>query len=291
MRNDIVVGFSCCLIGSYNFWSFYIQNKLYMFNFSCYISTFLIGIIFLYRAWLYSKSANSINNPLSPFIQKTESTKKSIIEPIVLIEELTPDSKKYQKVSKYINTIIKGKGSKYSLTTIFLIKNESVKSKFKSYQAQISETCGCEGLQGPANTNYNFHGTKKLCNNGVCLGNNSKDCPLCNILKNGFKIKFAGKGASTDLRYGSGIYFSPDLNKALDYVNAQTPLLLMCKVVLGKVYLAKDNDSHLDEFNEKKFQSIYGDPRVTLELKQPEICVFKDEACLPKYLLEFKENM
>ena len=287
MKNDIVVGFSCCLIGSYNFWSFYNQDRLYLFNFSFYFSTFLIGILFLYRAWFYHcKSLQTMPRKQQIFQKKIDQSQSLT----VFLEELHEDSKKYKKISNYIDNLMKIKGNNYSLKKIYWIKNESIKSKFKTYQTHIAETYRCEGLQGPANTNYNFHGTRKMCENSPCLGNNSKDCSLCNILKNGFKIEFSGKGASTNLRFGNGIYFSPNINKALNYVSGQSQMLLMCKVVQGKVYFAKDNDSHLDEFNENKYHSICGDPRVTLDLKQPEICVFKDEAAWPKYILEFKEN-
>lgn len=296
MKNELVVGFSCCMIGTYNFWSFYQQNKLYLFNFSFYFTILIIGLIFLYKAQakvLQNKQDATLkgqnNNPIA-FSQKQN--RESLISDIDIIQELSPDSQKYLKVSKHVNKLIdeqkKLHQKKLSLSKIFGIKNDEIKKKFKNHQLNISNICKCEGLEGPANTNYVFHGTKKICSQPICKGNNSFSCPLCGIIKNGFQTKFAGKGASTNLRFGNGIYFSPDLKKAIDYTDGDNKILiLMTKVVLGRVYFAKDSDSFLDEFNENKFHSIYADPRVTHDLKQSEICVFKDESCWPKYLLEF----
>lgn len=292
MKNNFVLGLSCCFIGGYNFWSFYIQEKLYIFNFSCYFTTFLIGILFFYRGWAYhSKIIQNLQQNQNSNEKKTEKIEQSNQYTVKVIE-LQENSKQYAKVSKYISGLLICQGGvNYILKRIFKIKNDNIKKKFKDYQKKISEVCKCEGMQGPSNTNYNFHATNKICLDSPCKGENAKDCPLCNIIKEGFKRKFAGKGQSTNLRFGNGIYFSPDIKKALSYAQGQNPIsLLMSKVVLGKVYFAKDSESHLDEYNEKIYHSIYGDPRIAHDLKQPEICIFKDEGCWPKYLLEFEEK-
>lgn len=295
MKNELVIGFSCCMIGTYNFWSFYHQNKLYMFNFSFYFTIFIMGLIFLYKAQA-KISQNRENASLkSQNNNSIASSQKQNIKPQIndleMIQELSSESHKFLKISKNINKLIdepKKIHKKLSLSRIFSIKNDEIKNNFKNNQLTLSNICKCEGLEGPANTNYVFHGTKKLCPQAICKGNNSFNCPLCGIIKNGFQTKFAGKGASTNLRFGNGIYFSPDLKKAIDYTDGENKIwILMTKVSLGRVYFAKDSDSYLEEFNENKFHSIYGDPKVTHDLKQSEICVFKDESCWPKYLLEF----
>lgn len=286
MRNEFAVGFSCCMIGSYNFWSFYWQNKLFMFNSSFYFLTFLFGLIFLYKGWKQgSPTMKNVDNH-SKVINTIK--KDSEAKLLSFVEEIKQDHPKYSKVSNQINKILKSQNSKYVLTKIYLIHNEEIKNKFKDYQAKISQSFKCQGMEGPANTNYNFHGTKKICSQNFCNGEYSSICPLCSIIRHGFKKKFAGKGSSTDLRFGSGIYFSPDLNKSVDYADSESKIfILMAKVVMGKVYYAKDSDSFLDEFTEIKYNSIYGDPRVTHDLKKPEICVFNDESSWPKYMLEF----
>jgi len=291
MRNDLILGISCCFIGSYNFWSFYQQDKLYIFNFSFYISTFLIGVMFLFKARFTYQNIQSQIQASSIPQRIYEKNIPSPTDSPIFVQEVPANSKKYLKIKSHLITLMKGQGNNYSIQKINSIKNEKIKTKFKNYQSEMTKSFKCEGLQGPANTNYNFHGTKKSCPSDPCTGSEWKDCALCSIIKNGFQIKFSGKGASTDLRFGNGIYFSPDIEKALNYANTNGKiLLLICKVVMGKVYYAKDSDSHLEEFNENVYHSIYGDPRVTLHLKQSEICVFKEEACWPKYLVEFNNK-
>lgn len=289
MRNDLIVGIACCFIGSYNFYSFYHQNKLYAFNFSFYASTFMIGIIFLLKAKItYHTIQSQIQSkviPPSPMENKETVSSESIAA--VQVELLNENSNKHIKIS----SLLKKTESEYKLKKVYLIRNEKTKSKFKNYQQDLSQKFKCEGLQGTANTNYNFHGTRKACNLDPCDGAEWRNCPLCSIIKNGFQLKFSGKGPSTDLRFGNGIYFSPDLKKALNYTESQQKaVLLMTKVAMGKVYYAKDSESHLEEFNENLYQSICGDPRVTYGLKQPEICVFKEEACWPKFMIEFEKK-
>lgn len=287
MKNQLFLGVSCCFIGTYNFWSFYKQDKLYTYNLSFYISVVLIGIVFLYKACsnLPEQSQKALirqGNTLN------KNTQTSLTNDSIQLEEISSFSGKFQKIA---NHLLPQMQSEYSISRIFLIQNNRIKLRFKQYQNSLSETFKCEGLQGPANTNFNFHGTKKACASQLCSISQWANCPLCGILKNGFQIKFSGKGPSTDLRFGKGIYFSPDIKKALSYSNCEGKIwILMTKVVMGRVYFAKDSESHLEEFNENKYHCIFGDPRVSFDLQKPEICVMKEEACWPKYLLELEKK-
>ena len=58
-------------------------------------------------------------------------------------------------------------------------------------------------------------------------------CSCCNICVNGFDIEYSGKGISTDLRYGKAIYFSPSLEKAMQYASEGRSVIIS-KVVLGR---------------------------------------------------------
>jgi hypothetical protein len=50
--------------------------------------------------------------------------------------------------------------------------------------------------------------------------------------------------------------------------------IIISKVVLGRVFYPKDADSHFFEFDTKFHDSIYGTPNITINLSQPEICIF-----------------
>ena len=254
----------------------------------------MIGIIFLLKAKMtYHTIQSQIQSKVMPSskipppMENKEITHLDSMATTIQVELLSENSNKYMKIC----SLLKKTESEYKVKKVYVIRNEKTKSKFKIYQQELSQKFKCEGLQGTANTNYNFHGTRKTCNLDPCDGDEWKNCPLCSIIKNGFQIKFSGKGPSTELRFGKGIYFSPDLGKALNYTESQQKaILLMSKVVMGKVYYAKDSESHLEEFNENLYQSIYGDPRVTYGLKQSEFCVFKEEACWPKFMIEFEKK-
>jgi hypothetical protein len=43
-------------------------------------------------------------------------------------------------------------------------------------------------------------------------------------------------------------------------------VIIICKVVLGKVYYPKDADSHFFEFDTKFHDCIYGTPNITINL-------------------------
>ena len=196
----------------------------------------------------------------------------------------------------------------YELKNIYKINNEKINKKFKAYQTSLSNVCSVTGKNGPSNTNYLFHGTSKICDNYAQNGNlnflkntsdsvnaynfyelcSNKDCSLCSISKKGFSLNWAGKGPATDLRYGKGIYFSPEMKKALQYTE-KNAFLIYSKVCLGRVYFDKDGEGYLDEYNDSKYDSIMGSPSIDSKLKSTEICVFKEEACRPKYILEITE--
>ena len=313
MRNDFIIGFSCCLLGTYNYYIFSINNKLFKLNSIVYLIITCIGIFFLLKVltkrYILKKRNISNVNALATTYIKSSDSKICSSNQLVWIEKLEENGKKYKKIFDRISILMKTDlKDNYELKNIYKINNERISTKFKTYQSTISKVCGVTGKNGPANTNYLFHGTSKICDNYAhnenlkFLKNNSeasniynfselcsnKDCSLCNISKKGFSLNWAGKGPATDLRYGKGIYFSPEMKKALQYTEKNT-FLIYSKVCLGRVYFDKDGEGYLDEYNDSKFDSIMGSPSIDSKLKCTEICVFKEEACCPKYILEISE--
>jgi hypothetical protein len=223
-------------------------------------------------------------------------------KPLVWIEKLIEKDKKYKKINDRVSILMKTDlKDSYELKNIYKINNEQIRTNFKTYQSSLSKICGTNGKNGPANSNYLFHGTTKICGNHSNMNSNeynnsntfqdlcdNQDCSLCNISKKGFCLNWAGKGRATDLRYGKGIYFSPEMKKALQYTEKNT-FLIYTKVCLGRVYFDKDGEKYLDEYNDRKYDSIMGSPSIDAKLKSTEICVFKEEACWPKYILEIAE--
>jgi hypothetical protein len=48
--------------------------------------------------------------------------------------------------------------------------------------------------------------------------------------------KFSGKGASTDLKFGKGTYFTDAIEKALNYCCSDEKIVFACKICMGKTF-------------------------------------------------------
>ena len=82
-------------------------------------------------------------------------------------------------------------------------------------------------------------------------------------------MKYSGKGLSFSLRYSKGIYFSPLLEKAVNYAHdfyyegKKCKILICCKLVLGKTFFPIDDDDHYEKFDLNFYDSIYGSPNIS----------------------------
>ncbi len=70
---------------------------------------------------------------------------------------------------------------------------------------------------------------------------------------------------ATNQKFGNGFYFSPELNKSLNYSsdenNSDNFCILLCKVVMGNTFRPKSDDSHLFEFDLTKYDSLHATPK------------------------------
>ena len=285
MRNEAVIGVSCCFLGFYNLLSFYQKNRLYLYNSMIYLAILVFGLMAFIRLFFVRKIKSKqilaqnqhIQEPLKslvPILRQTTGVALECLDdlPLQLLFPVAPSSifstKYLQANSTCLSNKLKTEPSNYSqklleelrnadlkslceflkggnlnktlrINKVFKVKNSFLTAKFNDYQDKLSVLVPVMGNAGVANTNYLFHCTKKTCSNEdtTC---EDLDCSFCQILTKGFLLSCAGKGASTDLRYGKGFYFSPDLNKSMQYAQSESLSVIITKVVMGRVYTPKD---------------------------------------------------
>ncbi|KAL4446584.1 hypothetical protein ABPG74_005522 [Tetrahymena malaccensis] len=276
------------LYGIYNLNQFYNKNILNKLN----ISFYLIVISFaIYGFFFIGGSGNSQQSTRSQKQSNNNETnqqkKMDNIQNEVKIIRISQD--KYEQILQKLQFDEEDmKNKKFVLESIYKIKNQSIKLRFLEYQKKKMEKVKLFGQCGPAYTNFGYHGTKKTCTGFDKICTIKDDCPFCSILKYGFRNAFSGKSISLMLRYGKGTYFSPKLQKALNYCQSDKKIILACKIVMGRVFKPSSIDDYLMQFDGSKYDCIDADPQYTIDIRDPEICIKNEKACLPKYILVFR---
>ncbi|EAR89338.2 poly(ADP-ribose) polymerase domain protein (macronuclear) [Tetrahymena thermophila SB210] len=275
------------LYGCYNLNYFYNQNILNKLN----VSFYLVVICFAIYGFFYIGSDSNIQSTRSQKqsnnIQNNQKNKINNLQNEVKIIKISQD--KYETILKKLqfdDQVLQN--SKFSLESIYKVKNKAIKKRFLEYQKNKTEKVKLFGQCGPAYTNFGYHGTKKTCVGFEKICTIKDDCPFCSILTFGFRNAFSGKSMSLILRYGKGTYFSPKLQKALNYCQSDQKIILACKIVMGRVFKPSCIDDYFMQFDGSKYDCIDADPQYTIDIRDPEICIKNEKACLPKYILVFK---
>ena len=148
--------------------------------------------------------------------------------------------------------------------------------------------------KGPSNINRRYHGTKSFCGigiNGSTLLCSFAQCNVCQIIKGGFKIEKYSQGTGKG-RYGKGIYFSATGGKSNDYVkhwdeNGKTSIMFVAKVVVGS---AKKTDTDWYESVTLPLgrHSVIADPDNVKTLNYDEVVVYRNDAAIPCYVIEYE---
>ncbi|KJA13313.1 hypothetical protein HYPSUDRAFT_49917 [Hypholoma sublateritium FD-334 SS-4] len=129
---------------------------------------------------------------------------------------------------------------------------------------------------------FRYHGTSRQCALGTSASNrklcSSKTCALCRIIETSFKTSLANPSGG----FGPGIYTSSAANKAYSYTVGGARVMLLTKVILGKVRT-------VSAFNEVMscppgFHSVvFNRQNDTLN----ETIVYSDDAIRPVFLITF----
>jgi len=169
---------------------------------------------------------------------------------------------------------------------------KSVQDQYDSYKRQI----GISRTLPEGNQQRRFHGTTRACclgENGLTLLCQSKDCSLCSILRDSFKLTFAGtqtpwKNGSKG-RFGAGIYTSATSSKSDDYSKNRGlagafghKAMLLNKVVVGSTIKLTKSNSDL-RAPPGDHDSVIGEPGGSLNYD--ELIVYDDRAIIPAYLI------
>ncbi|CAG8493993.1 3347_t:CDS:2, partial [Funneliformis mosseae] len=187
--------------------------------------------------------------------------------------------------------------------------NDILNNKYNTYKAEVERMHQLEGKPFPkgegqrtmsvGNEQRRFHGTKMKCqvglqNNKIC---SDKQCSVCAIIREGYKLKYVGTGtiSAAFQRFGSGIYFSGTSSKSDDYnegslvnyLGVNYKVMLLNKIVVGKGY-ALTKDAMTLTSPPVGFDSVLGEPSTSGNLNYDEVVVYKEEASIPQYLIVYE---
>lgn len=131
------------------------------------------------------------------------------------------------------------------------------------------------------NERFRYHGTTRVCqlgNTGHTKLCNSPKCAVCNILKTSFNVTLANPSGA----FGAGIYTSSASNKAWSYSSNGTGVMILNKVVLGRVYNATAFNQVMSlpsGYNSVVFDRMNGQLNETI--------VYENDAIRPVFLIVF----
>ncbi|EIM85098.1 uncharacterized protein STEHIDRAFT_158792 [Stereum hirsutum FP-91666 SS1] len=127
--------------------------------------------------------------------------------------------------------------------------------------------------------------------------NKAKECKLCQAIRTGFKASLDKKRgmvkrkSKSGIRFGGGVYMSPESNKALEYAKdshrgSQYLAVLVTRTVLGKMQHAqKENHGLMKPKN--GYDSVFGRANGGGPL---EYIVYNANAVRPAYLMLLKRK-
>ncbi|CAI2162494.1 10859_t:CDS:2 [Funneliformis geosporum] len=187
--------------------------------------------------------------------------------------------------------------------------NNILNNRYNAYKAEVESIQQLKGKPFPkgegqrtmsvGNEQRRFHGTKMKCqvglkDNKICI---DKQCSVCAIIREGYKLKYVGTGtiSAAFQRFGSGIYFSGTSSKSddynegslINYLGANYKVMLLNKLVVGKGY-ALTKDAMTLTSPPDGYDSVLGEPSTSGNLNYDEVVVYKEEASIPQYLIVYE---
>ena len=202
---------------------------------------------------------------------------ETILEKFGLECELLSDQAKIDKIKKRLGDV----ASKVS--KIFIVVNKNTQDKYASF---MSQHAGCK-------TELFFHG--------------SKNENFWSILKNGLLLN--PKASVTGKMLGNGIYFAPSASKSYGYISLQgtrwangtsnVGYMAIFAVAIDKNNMYDVNTSYeLDNchgMNWDKLQKLKSGATCTYAhkgaggwLRADELCIYREDQCTIRYLIELK---
>ncbi|CAG8700811.1 732_t:CDS:2 [Cetraspora pellucida] len=225
-------------------------------------------------------------------------------------EHAQNNGQKFKDISNQFTSSWKHKNkpipSVYAVYKIF--PNQDLVFKYNDYQDYVEKRrgFGYKGRPFPkgdesrkmtrGNEQRRFHGTRMKCFLGIeteALCSNS-ECSICGIIKNGFKLSYEGPKSFPWQKFGPGIYFSGTSSKS-DYFSKDTKVcnsrkykaMLLNKVVAGRVLELLEENKNM-EGSPSNYDSVVGEPGE--KLNYDELVVYKECACLPRYLIIYEKS-
>lgn len=161
------------------------------------------------------------------------------------------------------------------------IKNEALQKKFNDKKAQ---------LKGLNDILVKYHGT-------------SMDSAL-QIAKKGFKIPESSTARVSNregnLNFGLAVYCSSYSSTAINYSYSDHPVLIVCKVILGRVLALNDCDFEINskKMKDKGYDSVFCPHENNINMQSQvskghpndEYAIYNVEQILPIYIVEIKEK-
>ncbi|EKM52580.1 uncharacterized protein PHACADRAFT_261096 [Phanerochaete carnosa HHB-10118-sp] len=224
-----------------------------------------------------------VNGKLKDFCSKDCVDKVSDIAPLLL--EVPSSHEQFRSVVDQFNMQWKHPNKKrpevVKMYKAFPL--DSHMNKFKAYKADVG------------NSRRRWHGTTRYCRIGDDAQNltfcRNAQCAMCNILQGSFDLSKAARGAGSYQRFGVGIYVSATSSKSNDYIKelggSSYRAMILSEVIMGKAIKLPREDRTLTQ-PPPGYNSVVGEPGVTVNLNYDEGVVYKNDAIKPSHLLILK---
>ncbi|RGB40653.1 hypothetical protein C1646_650022 [Rhizophagus diaphanus] len=172
-----------------------------------------------------------------------------------------------------------------------IIVSWKILRRYEAYRDEVERTGHFKALIR-GNEQRRFHGSSQTCLIGIVDGNlcNSPSCSTCQIIKHSYRLPSSSHGA-----FGCGIYFTANSSKANwhnrgsrhFYNGTWFRTVLLNRVTVGRWW----NQLEFKRFVAPPpgYHSIIGKPSDEGRIKLDELVVYKEAACIPRYLIVYKE--
>ncbi|CAG8458216.1 9554_t:CDS:2 [Gigaspora rosea] len=220
------------------------------------------------------------------------------------------NGRKFKDISNQFSSSWKHKNKPipnvYAVYKIF--PNHDLVTKYNDYRNYVENRrgFGYKGRPFPkgdenrtmtrGNEQRRFHGTRMKCFLGIKTDTlcSNPECSICGIIINGFKLSYEGPRSFPWQKFGEGIYFSGTSSKS-DYFSKDTKThnskkykaMLLNKVVVGRAFEMLEENKDM-EGSPANYDSVVGEPGE--KLNHDELIVYKECACLPRYLIIYEKS-
>ncbi|GBC08531.1 hypothetical protein RclHR1_08190007 [Rhizophagus clarus] len=163
--------------------------------------------------------------------------------------------------------------------------------RYEAYRNEVERTGHFDALIR-GNEQRRFHGSSQACLLGIANSNlcDSTSCSTCQIIRHSYRLPSSSYGA-----FGCGIYFTANSSKSNWHNRGSRHLyngtwfrtVLLNLVVVGRWW----NQLEFKRFvaPPRGYHSIIGEPSDEGRIKLDELVVYTEAACIPRYLIVYKE--